>query len=106
MDGAWWSANVAHPLLPPLPECVETGLCEIISDHGDSEAAVGVEFQEERLGEGWNPRLIGDIDKENRTACAMLFHEIRRFGFELGKNVLNDCAGCPGANKAVEGLVG
>src|SRR5256885_2283696 len=96
---------VAHPLLPPLPECVETGLCEILSVHGDSEATVGIEFQKERLGEEWNARLIGHIDKENCAACAMLFHEIRCFGFELGKNVLNDCAGFPGANKAVEGLV-
>ena len=80
-DEAWWSATVALPLLPPLAERIETRFCKILSDHGDSEATVGIEFQEERLGKEWNPRLIGDIDNENRTACAMLFQEIRRFRF-------------------------
>ena len=104
-DGACWSATVAQPLLPPLAKCIETSFCKILSDHCDSEATVGVKFEEERLREEWDPRLIGDIDNENRTACAMFFQEIRGFRFELGENILDDCAGRSGANKAVEGLV-
>ena len=97
---------MAHPLLPPLPQCIETSFRKILRDHGDSESTAGVEFKEERLRKRRDPRLIGDIDNENCAACAMLFHEIRRFRFELGENLLDDCAGCSGANKAVEGLVG
>src|SRR5438552_8922863 len=95
-----------HPLLPLLPESIETSFRQVLRDHGDSEATVGVEFQEERLRKKWNPRLIGDIDNENRTACAMLLHEIRCFRLKLGENLLDDCADCSSANKAVEWFVG
>src|SRR5438105_151721 len=94
------------PLLPPLPEIIETSFRQVLSNHGDSETTVGIEFQEERLRKEWNPRLIRDIDNENRTTCAMLLHEIRCFRLELGENLLNDCADCSSPNKAVERFVG
>src|SRR6266513_2498163 len=60
--------NCGAPLLPPLPQCIESSFCKILRDHGDSESTAGVEFKEERLRKRRDPRLIGDIDNENCAA--------------------------------------
>ena len=73
-----------------LPDLVQPCLGQIPGRHAWMERHAGVEMKEERFRDRWYLRRVGNIDHERPASLSVAFRKIRRLGFQVLQDLLDN----------------